>query len=113
MMALDSDHTILEWQSEEFFIPYSNPKTGRFSRYFPDFLVKKRNKDGTIDTIVYEIKPSAQCIPPKKKPKAEKRYINEVATYVTNLSKWESAERYCAKRGWTFQVLTEKELKVF
>jgi len=31
---------ILEWASEEFWIPYKDPTTNRVRRYFPDFFIK-------------------------------------------------------------------------
>jgi len=37
-----------------------------------------------------------------------KRYIEEVKTWGTNLSKWRAAQEFCDDRGWTFMVLTEK-----
>ena len=48
--------------------------------------------------------------PPKKKSRITKGYINEVLTYGKNTSKWEAAELYCKKRGWTFSIMTEDQI---
>ena len=50
--------------------------------------------------------------PPKKKSnRRTRRYISEVMTYGTNISKWEYAENYAKDRGWEFQIWTEDTLK--
>ena len=36
----DLNENILEWGSEEFFIPYISPVDHRVHRYFPDFIIK-------------------------------------------------------------------------
>ena len=107
MRSLDSDDTVLEWSSEEIAIPYVSPKDGRIHRYFPDFFVRK--KDGCY---ILEVKPLNQSIPPTVSKKKTKKYINEVITYGTNISKWKAAKEYCTGRGWRFQVLTERDLNI-
>jgi hypothetical protein len=109
---LDSHSDILEWGSEEFFIPYKSPIDGKIHRYFPDFYVKRRSRDGKIDTLIIEIKPLAQTKEPKKQTKITKRYINEVQTWGINSSKWKAAEHFCEDRKWKFQIITEKELGI-
>lgn len=104
MRECDSHPDIVEWASEEVIIPYRNIVDGKMHRYFPDFWVRKINND----IILVEIKPSTQSIPPQKKSKITKRYIEEVTTWGTNLSKWRAAQQYCDNRGWTFMVITEK-----
>lgn len=104
MRECDSHPDIVEWASEEVIIPYRNIVDGKMHRYFPDFWIRKINNDITL----VEIKPSTQSIPPQKKSKITKRYIEEVTTWGTNLSKWRAAQQYCDNRGWTFMVLTEK-----
>jgi len=110
---LDSHPGLLQWGSEELIIPYRSPIDGRIHRYFPDFTVKKKAPDGKIETVVVEIKPKAQTAPPKvQSGKPNKRYINEVATWGINSSKWEAATNYCKDRGWKFEILTEIELGI-
>jgi len=104
MRECDSHPDIVEWASEEIVISYRNIVDGKMHRYFPDFWIRKINNDITL----VEIKPSTQSVPPQKKSKITKRYIEEVTTWGTNLSKWRAAQQYCDKRGWAFMVLTEK-----
>lgn len=107
---LDQHPDVIEYASEEFFIPYESPIDGKIHRYFPDFWVKKRNKDGTINTVVVEIKPQKEVLPPPRQDKMTKRYLQEVQTYGVNQSKWKAAESFCKERDWQFLILTEKEL---
>jgi hypothetical protein len=110
MSFCDTNPDIVEWSSEEFFIPYRCKTDGRIHRYFPDFKVKWRKKDGTTVIQVVEIKPHHQTIPPSKPPRMSKRYLNEAMTYAKNKSKWEYAREWCANRNYQFLILTEKSL---
>lgn len=112
MNWLDTHPDILEWGSEEFFIPYKSPIDGKIHRYFPDFYVKRKDRNGIIETVIVEIKPFAQTQEPKKQSKISKRYINEVQTWGINSSKWKAAENFCEDRKWKFQIITEKELGI-
>jgi hypothetical protein len=107
----DLSDSVIEWQSEEMFIPYVSPIDGCYHRYFPDFKVKVKTKRG-VETWVIEIKPMKQTLAPKVQKKKTKRYINEVMTYAKNDSKWKAAEKWCQKKGYRFQILTEKELGI-
>lgn len=111
MNYLDSHPDVIEWASEEFFIPYRSPVDGKIHRYFPDFYVKRKNKLGKIETIIIEVKPLKQTQPPDGEKKS-KKYLQEVMTWGINSSKWKSAQEYCEDRGWKFQLLTEKELNI-
>ena len=110
MSWLDRNPDIVSWASEELTIPYISPVDGRYHRYFPDFLVKVRNKDGNMKTLLIEIKPKKQTTEPVKKKRVTKQYINEVTTWGVNQAKWKAAEEYSADRGWEFMVLTEDHL---
>jgi hypothetical protein len=112
MFYVDSHPEIIEWGSEEFFIPYRSPIDNRIHRYFPDFYIKKKSKNGVIETIVVEIKPLKQTMEPQRQQKKTKRYINEVMTWGINSSKWNAAKRFCEDRNWKFMILTEKELNI-
>jgi len=112
MMHLDEHPDVVEWCSEEFFIPYRSPVDGKIHRYFPDFYVKKINKQGLTETAIIEVKPLAQTMEPKKQPKPSRKYITEVMTYGVNQAKWKAAREYCADRKWTFHIFTEKELGI-
>ena len=110
MGYLDDNPSVIEWSSEGFFIPYKNPVDGKTRRYFPDFYVKKKNKQGQVDVLVIEIKPYHQTQAPEKQKNITKPYVNKVKTYAINESKWKAARSYCDDRKWKFQILTENEL---
>jgi hypothetical protein len=112
MSHLDIHPDVIEWSSEEFFIPYKSPVDGRWHRYFPDFYVKKKNTVGLIEISVIEVKPLIQTKPPVVQSQKNRRYITEVMTYGVNQAKWKAAEEYCKERKWTFHIFTEKELDI-
>lgn len=113
MRYLDSHPEILSWGSEELIIPYKSPIDNRTHRYFPDFIVKKINKNtGLKETIIIEVKPKIQTRPPKVQKRATKQYINEVRTWGVNQAKWKAASNFCVDRGWKFQIMTEIELGI-
>ena len=112
MMWLDSHKDVVQWSSEELIIPYRSPIDGKMHRYFPDFVVRRKNKDGMIETLVIEVKPFDQTIEPKKQSKITKRYVNEVKTWGINTYKWKAARDFCEDRKWKFQIMTEKELGI-
>jgi len=110
MMYLDNHSEVKQWASEELAIPYRSPIDGRVHRYFPDFWVKKVNREGKLDTVVVEIKPYHETVEPTAQRKLTKKYLYEVRTWGINSSKWKAANKYCEERGWEFTILTEKEL---
>jgi hypothetical protein len=112
MNWFDRNPDVIEWGSEELVIPYISPVDNRPHRYFPDFFVKVKTKEGKIKTMVVEVKPDRETKEPKKKERITKQYINEVVTYGVNQAKWKYAEEYCLDRGWEFKVLTEKHLGI-
>lgn len=107
----DMNSNVVKWSSEETIVPYRCGTDNKIHRYFLDFRIQVRNKDGGLKTFLVEIKPSSQCIPPVK-GKNTKRYINESLTYVKNMSKWEAADRFAKDRGWEFIVLNESHLGI-
>jgi hypothetical protein len=112
MNWFDRNPDVIEWGSEELVIPYISPVDGRPHRYFPDFFVKVKTKDGKTKTMVVEVKPDRETKEPKQRQKITKQYIDEVVTYGVNQAKWKYAEEYCLDRGWEFKVLTEKHLGI-
>lgn len=111
MIYLDRHPEVVQWSSEEIVIPYRSPIDGRLHRYFPDFYVKKE-VNGKIETLLIEVKPKVQTRPPAVQKKRTKKYINEVMTWGINEAKWKAATNYCNHRGWTFSIMTEKELGI-
>jgi len=112
MAYLDSHPDVVQWASEEFFIPYLSPIDNKVHKYFPDFWVKKKNRNGILEVNVIEIKPLKQTSPPKKQKRMTKTYLNEVKTWGINNAKWEAAKDFCQDRKWTFQIFSEKELGI-
>ena len=106
----DTNEKIIEWSSEEKCVPYRSPLDGKIHRYFPDFLIKVKESDGSIKKYMIEIKPSKQTVPPPKPKRQTQKYISEVYEYAKNQSKWESAREWCADNGYEFKVITEHEL---
>jgi hypothetical protein len=108
----DNTESIIQWSSEPFPIQYFDQSTDKIRRYFPDLFVKIRDKEGIIKNYLIEIKPEKQTNPPKKGRKKTATYLNEVATYQKNLSKWQQAEKFCESNNMIFRVVTEKELGI-
>ena len=107
----DKNPSIVKWCSEEIVIPYISPVDNRAHRYFVDFKIQVKTKDG-LKTYLIEIKPAAQTGPPKAPQRKTQRYLNEVMTWGVNEAKWKAADRYAKDRGWEFKVLTEHELGI-
>ncbi len=111
MSWLDQNENVIHWASEELVIRYFNPVDQKFHRYFPDFIVKLKKRDGTVKTYVWEVKPEHQTKQPVKKKKT-KKYLEESVTYIVNQAKWKAAEEFCKDRNWEFRILTEKDLGI-
>ena len=108
----DTNEKIIEWSSEEKCVPYRSPLDGKIHRYFPDFLIKVKESDGSIKKYMIEIKPSKQTVPPPKPKRQTQKYISEVYEYAKNQSKWESAREWCADHGYEFKIITESHLGI-
>ena len=107
----DLNENIVEWGSEEFWIPYRAPD-GKVRRYFPDFIIKVKESTGQVKTYVIEVKPKKQTRPPKPRKNVTKSYIYECKTYAVNQAKWKAADEFCKDRMWEFKVMTENELGI-
>tara|TARA_R100000908_G_scaffold65254_1_gene53392 strand:- start:4140 stop:4574 length:435 start_codon:yes stop_codon:yes gene_type:complete len=112
MVYCDRNENILEWGSEEIVIPYRSPLDGKIHRYFPDFYIKVRENNGSVQRYIIEVKPKKQCIEPKVQKQRTKTYIREVAEYAKNQAKWKAAKDYCEDRLFQFKILTEDNLGV-
>lgn len=110
MNWFDQNDDIISWASEELIVPYKSPIDNRFHRYFPDFIVKVKTRDGTMKTLMIEVKPKKQTVPPEPRKRVTKQYITEVTTYGVNQAKWKAAQEYCLDRGWEFKIMTEEHL---
>ena len=118
MKWLDRHPHVLQWASEEpwFCIPYRHPlrpSSSNLARYYPDFWVRKVNKQGVVETWVVEVKPKKETEAPPSltgKRAQSKKNLYAQATYVTNKAKWDSADKYCKARGWKFIIFTENQI---
>jgi hypothetical protein len=112
MRYFDDNPNVLKWSSEEVIVPYKSPLDGRYHRYFPDFLIRIKNKQGQLETIMIEVKPYKETKEPKPQKRLTKNYLYEVKTWSINKSKWEAAIEFCKDRKWKFMIITEKELGI-
>ena len=109
----DLNENIVCWGGENIIVPYINPLDGKVHRYFVDnFVVFKDNK-GDKKKFLIEIKPSKQVAKPEPSTRKKKSTIlYEQTTWITNQAKWEAAKRWADKKGYSFIILTEKELGI-
>jgi len=111
MNYCDLNESISEWKSEEFFVAYRSPIDNRIHRYFPDFFIKYKDKEGNIRKVVIEVKPAKDLKMPDQNPKRRtKSWVYAVKTYAVNQAKWSAAREFCADRGYEFRILTEQDL---
>ncbi len=107
----DHNPNVLSWGSESIIVPYPNPLTGKVSRYFVDFNVTIRDKNGNLKKFLVEIKPHNQTIPPSQ-VRNTKSLARRQAEYIKNQAKWKAANEWSNKKGYEFVVLTEKHLGI-
>lgn len=112
MKWCDSNHSVLEWGSETVIIPYRSPVDLKIHRYFVDFFISVKQKDGRVVKYLIEIKPERFTKPPEIPQRKTKRFIDEVFQYGVNEAKWKSANEFCNDRGYKFLILTEKDLGI-
>jgi hypothetical protein len=109
----DLRENVLLWESEEKVIPYLDPVTGRYKRYFPDVFIKYKDKEGNIRKAVIEVKPAKDLIEPEKNPKRRtKSWVYRVQTWARNQAKWSAAREWCEDRNMEFKIFTEYELGI-
>lgn len=112
MKYCDLNENVIEWSNEEMYIWYRSPVDGKPHRYFPDFLIKVKEPNGSIKKYMIEIKPQKQTAPPPKPKRQTKKYLYEAYEYAKNQAKWAAAEEWCKDRGYVFKVFTESELGI-
>lgn len=115
MVYCDTHPAIIEWNSEEVVVPYVSPLDNRYHRYFVDFWMKYKDKNGKIKTVLIEVKPDVQTREPVRKNtptgKPTRRFLNEVMTWGVNQAKWKAAIEYAKDRNWEFKIITDKDLR--
>lgn len=112
---------VVSWSYETLTVTYKSPIDKKLHRYYIDFIFDVRQHDGSIQKFLVEIKPShekeeielfeSKGITPKKhgNMKAESWLFKQRA-FLVNVEKWRSAKRYAEAKGYTFLVVTEKDL---
>ena len=110
----DHNPDVIAWVSEPFSIRYYNVLDKKFHKYFPDFYVKLKKKEGerTItESYVVEIKPKSQLkkpVPPRRKTKkALKNYKWAYEAFVRNLCKADALQKIAESRKFKVMLLTE------
>lgn len=112
MYWCDHNENIMKWSSEEIWIPYLSPLDRRVHKYFPDFYIKYKNKEGVVKESLVEVKPKRQVEGPKPQKRMTQKQMYELKEYAKNQAKWAAAKEFCADRRWEFQILTEDNLGV-
>ena len=112
MINLDTNPNVWKWTSEETVIPYISPIDNRPHKYYMDFTVFYKDKDGKVFTTMIEVKPFAQTQEPVlTKGKRKSTYAKELKTYMINQAKWKHARALSAtKENCQFVILTENEI---
>lgn len=108
----DKNPSVIKWKSEETIVPYRCPTDGKLHRYFVDFQVQIRDKNGRVKTYLIEVKPAKQTRPPEYPGRRTRRYIEESMTFIKNQAKWQAANEWAKDRGWEFKIITEHELGI-
>ncbi len=105
MDFLDNNANVLEWASEPFPIPYVKPTTQKVHRYFPDFLMVFKDKEGNVRREIIEVKPHKQKS--RSRSRNPKTKLYEDLTYAINIAKWEAAKQFCEQNNMVFRIVTE------
>jgi hypothetical protein len=104
MKFFDSRSDVIRWGSEEIIIPYLSPADNRVHRYFPDFFIEYKDKDGNIIKEIVEVKPLHESEGKFAKSERSKDAL------LVNEAKWKAASLFCTAQGMKFRVLTEKSI---
>lgn len=112
MKWCDENTSVQEWGSETVIVPYISPLDRKVHRYFVDFYIKIKTKNGDTQKYLVEIKPERFTKPPQIPQKKTKRFIDEVFQYGVNDAKWKAAFEFCEDRNMKFIILTEKDLGI-
>jgi hypothetical protein len=112
MKWCDTNPNVSEWGSETVIVPYISPLDKKVHRYFVDFYIKVKSRDGKVQKYLIEIKPERFTKPPAIPQKKTKRFVDEVFQYGVNDAKWKAAFEFCNDRNMKFMILTEKDLGI-
>jgi hypothetical protein len=114
---LDINTNVLEGKSEVP-VPYICGTDGRQHRYFIDFWMKCKTKDGGTKEILIEIKPHKDTLEPEVPKRKTAGFYKRVKTYIKNQSKWKTVRSLCEGqqiqgRQIEFTIISEKDCPWF
>jgi len=110
-LFFDQNPNVTAWASEGIVVPYYNDVDHKVHNYYVDLIAAIKQKDGTVQKYLIELKPHAQTLPPVQSNKKKKSTVlYEHLMYHKKQCKWKAASDYAAKKGMKFIVLTEKYL---
>lgn len=106
-VLLRFNRNVESWESNPVTIPWRDAE-GKARKYTPDVLVRYKETTGSAQPVIVlcEIKPDLDTpadLPRARLPRREDPAENE--------AKWEAARKYAAKKGWTFRVYRESEIR--
>jgi len=118
---LDKNESVLNWNSETIVINYDflDPAKNKIRkhRYFTDFWMLVKDKNGEPKEYIIEIKPWKETQPPPKPKRETQAHKKRVFTFLKNQAKWAAARKFCEQQKQLgkeidFVILTEKDLPV-
>ncbi len=104
MLLFDNHPNIKSWASEPVKIPYTNPFTGKYTVYVPDFVVTYVDAKGNQTAEIIEVKPAKETFLEQAKSQKAK------AAVALNTFKWQAAQIFAKNHGMTFRVMTENNI---
>lgn len=110
----DLSPTILKYASEPVGIVYYSPLDHRPHRYWVDFYIIVRDKDGGEHKYLVEVKPNKYIVPPPRPDRMTNKqtanYLYAAKQYILNQAKFEAARNFATERGVKFGIITENFL---
>lgn len=103
----DNNPNVIRWGSEPIAIPYVKPTDGKIHKYYPDYYVEFKDKNGEIKKELIEVKPLAQTRTPRGN---RKHILYEQVTHAVNIAKWQACQDWCRQHGVSFRIVTEKSI---
>jgi len=104
MQMFDNNPNIISWASESLKIPYTNPFTGKYTVYVPDFVVTYVDAKGNQKAEIIEVKPAKETFLEQAKSQRAK------AAVALNTFKWAAAQAFAKSHGMNFRVMTENNI---
>jgi len=103
-LYFDTHPNVLFWASESLAIPYVNIFTKKIAKYYPDYLVIFKTKDGKQRKEIIECKPLKESVMENAKSQKDKMAV------ALNMCKWSAATKFAKDNGMVFRIVTEKDL---